>query len=80
MLRLIPSTAQIVLTWHQKLDALAELTAPSPAVHAGIAMLLSLTMFVAKAPAAPWIASALGPVVGPPGAVYGRSDTSAAQK
>jgi len=45
---------------HQKLDILAELTAPGPAVHLGTVVVLSALALLLQVPAAPWIALALG--------------------
>lgn len=40
---------------HQKLDALAELTAPGPAVHLGTVVVLSAIALLLRVPGAPWI-------------------------
>lgn len=40
---------------HQKLDALAELSAPGPAVHLGTVVVLSAIALLLRVPGAPWI-------------------------
>lgn len=48
------------IAFPQKLDAIAELTAPGPALHLGLALLLSLLCAVLHPPAAGALATALG--------------------
>lgn len=54
------------ISFPQKLDALAELTAPGPAVHLGMALLLGALALVLQPPGAPWIALALGLTIARP--------------
>jgi 1,2-diacylglycerol 3-beta-glucosyltransferase len=39
------------ISWHQKLDTLAELAVPGPAVHLGVAAMSALLLFLTAAPA-----------------------------
>lgn len=47
------------LRWQQKLDMLAELTAPGPAVHLGVVILLGTAILAMHAPAAELLAAVL---------------------
>lgn len=56
-------TAPVILrsnaSWHQKLDAIAELVSPGPVVHLGTALVLSAGALLAGVPGAVWLAAAL---------------------
>jgi cellulose synthase/poly-beta-1,6-N-acetylglucosamine synthase-like glycosyltransferase len=51
--------ASAKITWHQKLDAIAELASPGPAVHLATAALFAAIEMTMHAPGAMWISTAL---------------------
>jgi hypothetical protein len=49
-----------VIGWHQKLDVIAELAVPGPAIQAGVCVALGAALLATQAPLAGALAAALG--------------------